>query len=91
VTKRQSRILIAAAVWTLYVWISRIVIMAGQDNSTGFKVVHGILALISIGFAVAIGRIGWEHRPRRTPVSAQQEPLPESWNDEPAAGMKLKS
>jgi hypothetical protein len=60
--RRQSRILIAAAVWTLYVWISRIVIMAGQDNSTGFKVVHGILALVSIGFALAIGKIGWEWR-----------------------------
>jgi hypothetical protein len=62
VTRRQSRILIAAAVWTLYVWISRIVIMAGQDESTGFKVVHGILALVSIGFALALGKMGWEAR-----------------------------
>ncbi len=61
-TRRQSRILIAAAVWTLYVWISRIVIMSGQDESTGFKVVHGLLALVSIGFALAIGKIGWELR-----------------------------
>jgi hypothetical protein len=64
-TRRQSRILIAAAVWTLYVWISRIVIMAGQDESTGFKVVHGILALVSIAFALAIGKIGWEARQRQ--------------------------
>jgi hypothetical protein len=63
-TRRQSRILIAAAVWTLYVWISRIVIMAGQDESTGFKVVHGILALVSIAFALAIGKIGWDARRR---------------------------
>ena len=61
-TRRQSHILLAAAVWTLYVWISRLVIMAGQDESAGFKVVHGILALVSIGFAVAIGKIGWESR-----------------------------
>ena len=85
-TRRQSRILIAAAVWTLYVWISRIVIMSGQDNSIGFKVVHGILAAVSIGFGLAVGKIGWEARRR-----AQQEPLPESWNEEPATGMKLKS
>jgi hypothetical protein len=65
-TRRQSRILIAAAVWTLYVWISRIVIMAGQDESAGFKVVHGILALVSIGFALAIGKIGWDARRRVT-------------------------
>jgi hypothetical protein len=63
-TRRQSRILIAAAVWTLYVWISRIVIMSGQHESTGFKVVHGILALVSIGFALAIGKIGWDARRR---------------------------
>ena len=61
-TRRQSRILIAAAVWTFYVWISRIVIMSGQSNSVGFKVVHGILAGVSIAFGVAIGKIGWDAR-----------------------------
>lgn len=67
-TRRQSYVLIAAAVWTLYVWISRIVIMAGQDESAGFKVVHGILALVSIGFALAIGKIGWESRQKAAPL-----------------------
>ena len=61
-TRRQSRILLAAAVWTLYVWISRIVIMSGQHNSVGFKVVHGILASVSIAFGLAVGKIGWEAR-----------------------------
>ena len=84
-TRRQVRILLAASVWTLYVWISRLVIMAGQDESAGFKVVHGILALVSIGFALAIGKIGWEARQK-----GQQAPRPESLN-EPSAGMKLKS
>jgi hypothetical protein len=73
VTRRQSRILIAAAVWTLYVWISRIVIMSGQDSSTGFKVVHGILALVSIGFGLAIGKIGWD---ARKGAKASAEPGP---------------
>ena len=36
-----------------------IVIMSGQDESTGFKVVHGILALISIAFGLAAGWIGY--------------------------------
>ncbi|HVW35580.1 MAG TPA: hypothetical protein VHL53_23815 [Acidimicrobiia bacterium] len=85
-TKRQSRILLACAGWTFYVWISRLVIMSGQDNSLGFNVVHGILAVISIGFGVAVGKIGWDAHRRN-----QQVPLPESWNDEPATGMKLKS
>ena len=79
-SRRQSRILIAAAVWTLYVWISRIVIMAGQNESTGFKVVHGLLALVSIGFALAIGKIGWEARrrakaPAATPSLREREPV----------------
>jgi hypothetical protein len=64
-TRRQAHILLAAAVWTLYVWISRLVIMAGQDESTGFKVVHAVLAFVSIGFALAIGKIGWEGRKAR--------------------------
>ncbi len=51
--------LIAAGAWSLYVWISRVVIMSGQDTSLGFKVVHYLLAAISIGFGVAIGLIGW--------------------------------
>ena len=61
-TRRQVRILLAASVWTLYVWISRLVIMAGQDESAGFKAVHAVLAFVSIGFALAIGKIGWESR-----------------------------
>ena len=72
-TRRQSRILLAAAIWTLYVWISRIVIMSGQDESAGFKVVHGILAMVSIGFALAIGKIGWDAR-RRLKGSASPPP-----------------
>lgn len=73
-TRRQSRILIAAAVWTLYVWISRIVIMAGQDTSAGFKAVHGILALVSIAFGLAIGKIGWDARraPQRKEATAER-------------------
>lgn len=72
-TKRESKILLAAAAWTLYVWISRLVIMAGQDESAGFKVVHGILALVSIAFAVAIGRMGWRSWRSSRATGAGQE------------------
>ena len=77
-TRRQSRILIAAAIWTLYVWISRIVIMAGQSNSVGFKVVHGLLAAVSIGFGLAVGKIGWDARRRPAdpkPPAGEPEPV----------------
>jgi hypothetical protein len=59
ITTRSAWVLLAAAAWTLYVWISRVVILAGQDESTAFKVVHFTLAGISIAFAVAVGAIGW--------------------------------
>jgi hypothetical protein len=72
-TKRESKILLAAAAWTLYVWISRLVIMAGQDESAGFKVVHGVLALVSIAVAVAIGRIGWRYLRSSRAAGARQE------------------
>ena len=81
-TRRQSRILIACAVWTLYVWISRIVIMSGQDNSAGFKIVHGILAAVSIAFGLAVGKIGWDVRRRLRPEGTARrsaaEPTPGS-------------
>jgi hypothetical protein len=62
-TRKQANLLIAACVWTVYVWISFIVIQSRQhDTSAGFKVVHGILAAISIAFGLAIGRMGWRAR-----------------------------
>lgn len=57
-SRRAAWVLIALCAWTLYVWVSRIVIMAGQDESTAFKVVHGVLAGVSIGFGLAAGWIG---------------------------------
>lgn len=71
-TKRQSRILMAAAVWTTYVWVSRLVIMAGQDESAGFKVVHAVLAVISLAFGAAVGRIGWQNRSARAEQRAEK-------------------
>lgn len=63
-TAGQVRLLLAASVWTLYVWISRVFILAGQDTSTGFKVVHFVLAGVSIAFGLAIGCIALSVRRR---------------------------
>jgi hypothetical protein len=59
ISKRAAWVLLAACAWTLYVWVTRVWIMTGQDESAGFKVVHGLLALVSIAFGLAVGRIGW--------------------------------
>jgi hypothetical protein len=68
VTRRQSTLLIAAGLWTVYVWISFVVIQTRQDTSVGFKVVHGVLALISMAFGIAVGIIGW--RAKRAAAAA---------------------
>ena len=57
-SRRAAWVLVALCAWTLYVWITRLVIMSGQDESAGFKIVHGILAVVSIGFGLAAGAIG---------------------------------
>jgi len=67
-SRRVAWFLIALCGWTLYVWISRLFIMAGQTgNSAGFIVVHTTLALISIAFGLVAGVIGYKAlRARRT-------------------------
>jgi hypothetical protein len=58
-SRRAAWMLVALCAWSLYVWITRLFIMAGQDESTGFKVVHGMLAAISIAFGLGAGLVGW--------------------------------
>jgi hypothetical protein len=59
VSRRVAWFLITLCAWTLYVWVTRLFIMAGQKgNSAGFIVVHTTLALISIAFGLVAGWIG---------------------------------
>ena len=54
VTKRQSLLLYAFSVWTVWVWGTRIWNIWGDDErSTGFKAVHTVLAAVSVALAVA--------------------------------------
>jgi hypothetical protein len=58
-SRRAAFVLLAAAAWTLFIWITRISNIVGDDErSTSFKVVHVVLALISVAFAIAIAWIG---------------------------------
>jgi len=59
VPRRVAWFLIALCAWTLYVWITRVVIIAGQDQTLGFKIVHDVLAAISIAFGLGAGFLGW--------------------------------
>ena len=59
VSRRIAWFLIALCAWTLYVWITRVVIIAGQDQTMAFKVVHDVLAAISIAFGLGAGYFGF--------------------------------
>ena len=60
----DALILRSAAVWTIFIWVTRIRnILGDETRSTGFKAVHTILALVSVAFVVAI--LGVASRNRR--------------------------
>jgi len=54
VTRRQSILLYAFSLWTVWVWGTRIWnIWKDASRSAGFKAVHTVLAVVSVAFAVA--------------------------------------
>jgi hypothetical protein len=62
-TRARANVLLAAAAWTLYVWITRMWNIARDPaHDFGFKAVHGVLAVVSVAFAVALGVIGLRMR-----------------------------
>lgn len=60
--RRRSWLLLAAAAWTAYVWLTRLGIVLDGGQSTGFRVVHGVLIVVSLAFAAALGVAGWRMR-----------------------------
>ena len=63
-SRTDALILRSAAVWTVFIWVTRIRnILGDETRSTGFKAVHSVLALVSVAFAVAI--LGVASRNRR--------------------------
>jgi membrane protein implicated in regulation of membrane protease activity len=58
VSRRDTIILRSAAAWTLFIWATRIRnILGDETRATSFKVVHTVLAVVSVVFAVAIWRV----------------------------------
>jgi small neutral amino acid transporter SnatA (MarC family) len=53
VTRRDALVLRAFAVWTVFIWANRVWNLLGEDDrSAGFKLVHILLAAVSVAFAV---------------------------------------
>jgi hypothetical protein len=62
-SRARANVLLAAAAWTVYVWVTRMWNIARDpDHDFGFKAVHGALAVISLAFAVALAVIGFRMR-----------------------------
>jgi hypothetical protein len=71
VRRTEALVVRAFAVWTVYVWGTRIWnILGDSSTSTAFKVVHSVLALVSVVFAAAAWVVVSRVR-RRTEVAAR--------------------
>ena len=71
-SRRDELILRAAAVWTVWIWGTRIWnIVDDKKHSFGFKAVHVALALVSVGFALAIWGVANHGRRGRDGVEPQ--------------------
>ena len=71
VSLTDAIILRTAAVWTVFIWVTRIRnILGDESRSTGFKVIHSVLALVSVAFAIAILGVASRNRRRARATSA---------------------
>jgi hypothetical protein len=62
-SRRDSLVLRAFAAWTAYVWVTRLWnIWRDAARDTPFKVVHSVLAAVSLAFAAATWRIAAKRR-----------------------------
>ena len=58
-TRGQAWLMVGAAGWTWYIWVTRIWnIVSDPAHSAQFKAVHSALALVSVALLTPIGVIG---------------------------------
>ena len=70
-SRTDALILRTAAVWTIFIWVTRIRnILGDETRSTGFKAIHTVLALVSVAFAIAILGVASRNRRRARDKSA---------------------
>lgn len=66
-SRRDALVIRAFAVWTVYVWVTRLWNLlrdSDPEHGFGFKAVHSLLALVSVAFAVVTWRIVSRNRAR---------------------------
>lgn len=78
-TRKAAWTVLAAAAWTAWVWGTRIWNLLGDpEQSFGFKAVHTLLALVSVGFAAALTVIGVKGLRSRSARRAVNDAAPQS-------------
>ena len=61
--RARSTLLLAAAAWTIWVWVTRIWNILGDPaTDAAFKLVHSLLALVSVAFGIALAVVGLRMR-----------------------------
>ena len=77
-SRRDSLLLKAAVVWTVFVWgvFLRNLFLGDTDRSVGFKVVHTVLAVVSLAFAAGIWAVA-RRGARATQASRSRQRAPE--------------
>ena len=61
--RARSTLLLGAAAWTIWVWVTRIWNILGDPaHDAAFKTVHSLLALVSVAFGIALGVVGLRRR-----------------------------
>ena len=61
--RARSTLLLAAAAWTVWVWVTRIWNIVGDPaHDAAFKLVHSLLALVSVAFGIALAVVGLRMR-----------------------------
>ena len=71
-TRREALLIRSFAIWTIYVWVTRMWNIARDHtpgHGLGFKLVHAVLAVISCAFAIAALMVVSRIR-KRQPVNA---------------------
>jgi hypothetical protein len=66
-SRRASWLLVAFALWSWFIWVTLVKNISndprswgpGNGGPTAFLTVHVVLAVISLAFGTAIGRLGW--------------------------------
>jgi Na+/melibiose symporter-like transporter len=76
VSRAQANLLRAFAVWTLYVWVTRLYNIFKDDHDAAFKAVHTVLAVISVAFAVACWIVVRRVRAKQAATAIDRERQP---------------